>query len=168
MDIGPAGRIMRNKVTVFFFFFIAVIATGGTPLSGEEAVQYHPSDSGTEGRMDTQGPVHRADLARKEKRSFLAAVALGEKLWFDRTLGSNGMSCNICHPDAAATHPETFPKFKSQMGAMVSAQQFINWCIVIPLQGKELPLGSSELTALEAYMVYQNRGGVLEPGYPSP
>ncbi|MBI3604424.1 MAG: hypothetical protein HY202_00155 [Nitrospirae bacterium] len=168
MDINPAGRIMMNKIIVLFLFFVAVIVADGTLLSGEEAVQHHPSASGLEGRKDAQGPVHRADLARKEKRSFAAAVALGEKLWFDRTLGANGMSCNICHPDAAATHPETFPKFKSQMGAVVSAQQFINWCIVIPLQGKEFHLGSSELTALEAYMVSQNRGEALEPGYPSP
>lgn len=123
---------------------------------------------GAEQRKEAQGPVFREDLVRKEKRSFSAAVALGEKLWYDRNLGSNGMSCNHCHPDAAATHPETFPKFKSQMGSVVSAQQFINWCVVIPLQGKAYELGSKELTALEAYMVFQNRGESLEPGFPSP
>lgn len=119
-------------------------------------------------KEDAQGPVFRDDLVRKENRSFSAAVALGEKLWYDRNLGSNGMSCNHCHPDAAVTHPESFPKFKPQMGAVVSAQQFINWCVVIPLQGKAFDLGGKELTALEAYMAYQNRGEILDPGSPSP
>ena len=127
-------------------------------LYGQEIIQ----------RKEAQGAVHRDDLARKEKKAFAAALALGEKLWYDRNLGTNGMSCNHCHPDAAATHPETFPKFKSQMGGVVSSQQFINWCVVVPLQGKAFELGGKELTALEAYMVSQNRGQTLSPGEPSP
>ncbi|MHB8481439.1 MAG: cytochrome C [Nitrospiria bacterium] len=128
------------------------------PARGEEIIQ----------RKESQGEVLQKDLVRKEIKSIQVAIAKGKKLWFDRNIGTNGMSCNLCHPDAAATHPETFPKFKSQFGAVVSVQQFINWCVVIPLQGKGFELGGPELTALEAYMVSKNRGQALEAGYPSP
>lgn len=153
MDARPARIILTGAI------FAALALLPGSRISvADEIVQ----------RKGAQGPVLREDLVRKEARAFSEAVALGEKLWFDRNLGSNGMSCNHCHPDAAATHPETFPKFKSQLGVVASAQQFINWCVVIPLQGKAFDLGGKELTALEAYMAYQNRGQSLEPGFPSP
>jgi hypothetical protein len=154
MDAQSARGVIR--VFIFTVFFLTADQSGR--MYGQEIIQ----------RKDLQGPVHRDDLARKEKKAFAAALALGEKLWYDRSLGSNGMSCNHCHPDAAATHPETFPKFKSQMGGVVSAQQFINWCVVIPLQGKAFDLGGKELTALESYMVSQNRGQTLSPGEASP
>ena len=155
MDASSARR-----VSSFFILAVALFVTffAGGELAGEERVP----------RKEAQGPVHRDDLVRRENKAFASAVALGEKLWYDRTLGTNGMSCNHCHPDAAATHPETFPKFKSQLGAVVSAQQFINWCVVVPLQAKAFELGGKELTALEAYMVSQNRGQELSPGQPSP
>jgi cytochrome c len=154
MDAQSARSVIRLFILIIFFF----MAVHSGAMYGQEVIQ----------RKDAQGPVHRDDLARKEKKAFAAALALGEKLWYDRSLGTNGMSCNHCHPDAAATHPETFPKFKSQMGGVVSAQQFINWCVVIPLQGKAFELGGKELNALEAYMVSQNRGQTLSPGEPSP
>ena len=34
-----------------------------------------------------------------------------------KELGSTiGVSCDMCHPDAANTHPETYPKYQSQLG----------------------------------------------------
>lgn len=154
MDSQSARIVIRTLFLVTFF----LTADPSGRIYGQDVVQ----------RKNAQGPVHRDDLVRKEKKMFSESLALGEKLWYDRSLGSNGMSCNHCHPDAAATHPETFPKFKSQMGGVVSAQQFINWCVVIPLQGKAFELGGKELTALEAYMVFQNRGQTLSPGESSP
>jgi thiosulfate dehydrogenase len=33
-------------------------------------------------------------------------------------LGSTiGVSCDMCHPDAANTHPETYPKLQPQLAA---------------------------------------------------
>ncbi|MBI1821298.1 MAG: cytochrome C [Nitrospirae bacterium] len=147
-----------KKINLVTAVIVALCWVSFFPARGEETVQ----------RKNAQGEVHREDLVRKEIKSIQAAVAKGEKLWFDRNLGTNGMSCNMCHPNAAATHPETFPKFKSQLGAVVSARQFINWCVVIPLQGNGFELGGAEITALEAYMVSQNKGQALEAGVPSP
>ena len=109
-----------------------------------------------------------ADVIVKTQEETTKAIKRGEQLWSDRTLGSNGQNCNMCHADGAATHPETYPKFKQQYGRVVTAQEFINWCLVAALRGPKQELGSEVLTALEAYQAYANRGQTLEIGVPGP
>ena len=36
-------------------------------------------------------------------------------------LGTNGVACAQCHPNAANTHPETYPKFQKQIGKVMHA-----------------------------------------------
>ncbi len=108
------------------------------------------------------------ELIKKTQEESLKAIKRGEQLWLDRNLGSNGLNCNVCHPDAAATHPETYPKFKQQLGRVVTVQEFINWCIYVALRGQRQEVGGEVLTALEAYQAYKNRGNVLEIGFPGP
>lgn len=115
-----------------------------------------------------QSPQLAPELVKKTQEEMAKVIKRGDELWHDRSLGTNGMACNMCHPDAAVTHPETYPKYKQQFGRVVSAQQFINWCIQVPLQGKGRDLGSDDLVALEAYMNDQNRGQVMEVGVPGP
>jgi cytochrome c len=94
------------------------------------------------------------------------SIALGDKLWHSRDLpmSGNGQACNMCHADASVTHPETYPKFKPQLGHVATVQEMIGWCIAIPNQGKPFALGSKEIIALEAYMNWNNRGQVMEIG----
>jgi cytochrome c len=93
-------------------------------------------------------------------------IALGDKLWHSRDLpmSGNGQACNMCHADGAVTHPETFPKYKPQIGKVATVQEMIGWCIAIPNQGKPFALGSNEMNALEAYMNWNNRGQIMEIG----
>ena len=119
-------------------------------------------------RKHVQNPQLAPELVKKTQEETAKAIKRGDDLWHDRSLGTNGMACNMCHPDAAVTHPETYPKYKQQFGRVVSVQQFINWCIQVPLQGKSHELGSEELVALEAYMNDQNRGQAMEIGVPGP
>ena len=87
----------------------------------------------------------------------------GEKL-FHSTLGSNKVSCDQCHPNAANTHPETYPKFQKQLGKVATLREMINWCLKNPLEGNPLPLDSDEMIALEAYITWERRGTPLAPG----
>ena len=148
----------ENSFKMMVIPSLVALFLGTTLAFGDEVPQ----------RKNAQGIVKNEDLIQKEKKEIAAVIAKGDALWHDRTIGTNGMACNMCHPDAAVTHPETFPKFKSQMGSVVTAQQFINWCVIVPLQGKGFTLGSPELVALEAYMVSQNQGQSIEIGLPSP
>ena len=95
---------------------------------------------------------------------FMSVVTEGQALWGSPTLGTNGVACGQCHPNAANTHPETYPKFQQQLGGVVAFRDMINWCLMNPLEGKKLALDDKQMIALEAYATYERRGVALEPG----
>jgi len=103
------------------------------------------------------------DLKRWEEQ-YAGVVKEGEKLFHSGDLGKNRVSCDQCHPNAANTHPETYPKFQKQLGKVVKQQEMINWCIQNPLEGAPLELSDPKLTAMEAYINYERRGVPLTPG----
>lgn len=95
---------------------------------------------------------------------FMEVVAQGRALWTDGKLGTNGVSCAQCHPNAANTHPETYPKFQKQIGKVITLPEMINWCLRNPLEGRPLALDDPKMTAMVAYVTYERRGVKLEPG----
>ena len=94
----------------------------------------------------------------------MQVVQEGRNLWTDGTLGSNGVACAQCHPNAANTHPETYPKFQKQMGRVVDLWEMFNWCLRNPLEGEELAADDDKMIALLAYAHYERRGVELDPG----
>jgi thiosulfate dehydrogenase len=156
---------MKRQMKLWLGLLLVVLTSGAAELvsAGD------PTSPGmTPQRRYIQSPQLDKALVKKSMEEIAKLVKMGDDLWHDRSLGTNGMACNMCHPDATVSHPETFPKYKAQLGRVVTAQQMINWCIQVPLQGKGFAVGSLELTALEAYMADQNKGQVLETGLPSP
>ena len=104
-----------------------------------------------------------ADVERWQEQ-FNEVAQEGRALWTDGDLGTNGVSCAQCHPNAANTHPETYPKFQKQLGKVAPLWEMINWCIMNPLQGEELAADDPKLIALQAYVHQERRGVVLAPG----
>lgn len=88
----------------------------------------------------------------------------GRQLFTSGELGTNGVACAQCHPNAANTHPETYPKFQKQLGRVAQLWEMINWCIRNPLEGSELAADDPRMIALQAYIYKERRGVVLEPG----
>lgn len=88
-------------------------------------------------------------------RLFHSSTALG---------GTIGISCDMCHPDASNTHPETYPKFQVQLKKVALLRDMINWCIENPEKGKPLPQDDAKLRAVEAYILSQGKGKALEVG----
>lgn len=78
--------------------------------------------------------------------------------------GTIGISCDMCHPDGANTHPETYPKFQSQTKKVALLRDMINWCIENPLKGKPLAENDPVLRSLEAYILSTRKGMPLEAG----
>jgi cytochrome c len=70
----------------------------------------------------------------------------------------------MCHPNAANTHPETYPKFQAQMGRVVLLRDMINWCLENPIRATRLEPDSPEMRALEAYILAQRSGVPLTYG----
>lgn len=105
----------------------------------------------------------KEDLARWEQQ-FQGVVKEGRKLWTSAELGTNGVACAQCHPNAANTHPETYPKFQKQLGKVASMWEMVNWCIRNPLEGKDLAADDPRMIAMLTYITYERRGVRLEPG----
>ena len=103
------------------------------------------------------------DLARWQEQ-FDGVVKEGRGLWTDAKLSKNGVVCAQCHPNAANTHPETYPKFQKQLGKVANFWEMVNWCIRNPLEGDELAADDPKMVALISYATWERRGVKLEPG----
>ncbi len=104
-----------------------------------------------------------ADVNRWQQQ-FMAVVTEGRQLWTSPKLGNNGVVCAQCHPNAANTHPETYPKFQKQLGKVAPLWEMINWCLKNPLEGQPLAADDPKMIALQTYVTYERRGVKLEPG----
>jgi cytochrome c len=86
-------------------------------------------------------------------------IAEGKRLWHDKRLSTNDLSCNSCHANNASLNPtfaQPFPHrvaMAKQMANVdrVSADEMAQFCLLVPMQSKTLPWGSRELAALAAY-----------------
>lgn len=88
----------------------------------------------------------------------------GRRLWASPEIGTNGVACAQCHPNAANTHPETYPKFQKQLGRVAQLWEMMNWCIRNPLQGEEMAADDPRLIAMQAYVYKERKGVKLDPG----
>src|SRR5262245_48692418 len=66
---------------------------------------------------------------KRWQAQFEAVVKEGRAHWTDGKLGKNGVACAQCHPNAANTHPETYPKFQKQLGKVANLWEMVNWCL---------------------------------------
>jgi cytochrome c len=105
----------------------------------------------------------KADTDRWQQE-FLNVAKNGRELWTSGSLGTNGVACAQCHPNAANTHPETYPKFQKQLGKVAQMFEMVNWCIRNPLQGSNLAADDPKMTTLLSYIAYERRGVKLAPG----
>ena len=72
-----------------------------------------------------------------------ATIEKGKALFHDPKLGTNGKTCNSCHPDG---------KGLEKSGSNPDLVNTINGCITIPLQGKALDPKSIEMQSLVLYL----------------
>ncbi len=105
----------------------------------------------------------KADIDRWQSE-FQKVVAQGRSLWTSDTLATNGLACVQCHPNAANTHPETYPKFQKQLGKVAQLWEMVNWCLRNPLQGQPLGADDPRMTAILSYVAFERRGVTLAPG----
>ena len=105
-----------------------------------------------------------AEEIAQQNQALMSSVAKGYELWHSSALGTNGLACGNCHPDASATNPQTWPKYQTNLGKVSTMREMFNWCIAVPLMGKTLAYDSDEMVALEAYATYMSRGLAISPG----
>jgi cytochrome c len=105
----------------------------------------------------------QADLERWQQE-YRVVVEKGDKLFHGGLASKNTVSCDQCHPNAANTHPETYPKFQQQLGRVTELWEMINWCIENPLESDPLSAGDARMIALQAYIKQERTGAELTPG----
>jgi thiosulfate dehydrogenase len=120
---------------------------------------------GGQAKGDTYGNFTQRDLAiwTRETEKFAAE---GSRIFHNADeLGSTvAVSCDMCHPHAANTHPETYPKFQVQLGRVVLLRDMINWCVENPVRGPKLDPDGPKMRALEAYIQAQRKGVPMNYG----
>jgi len=127
-----------------------------------------PSDNskliGT-GQSATYGVVTPQDVQVWQNETYKVALYGSTVFHSGDELGSEiAVSCDMCHPRAANTHPESYPKFQPQLGRVALLRDMINWCIEHPVRGKVLGPDDPKMRALEAYIIAQRKGVPLDYG----
>jgi len=113
-------------------------------------------------KASTGEPTRRERMIWKAELD--RVVAEGNRLFHSDALGTNGLACAMCHPDAANTHPESYPKFQVQLKKVALLRDMVNWCIQNPLEGQPLSFKDERMRALEAYILAQRAGTPLQAG----
>jgi hypothetical protein len=118
-----------------------------------------------QGQGATYGRITQEDVLLWKNETFKLA-AQGSQIFHsaDRLKSEIAVSCDMCHPHAANTHPETYPKFQPQLGRVALLRDMINWCIEHPVRGQVLAADSPEMRALEAFILAQRKGATLDYG----
>ena len=120
---------------------------------------------GGQSEGDVYGKYTKQDILMWE-RELEKFVVEGSSIFHDADLlgSSIAVSCDMCHPDASNTHPETYPKFQVQMGRVVLLRDMINWCIEQAIRGETFGADDPRMRALEAYILAQRKGIELNYG----
>jgi thiosulfate dehydrogenase len=117
------------------------------------------------GQGATYGDITRPDTDMWQRETYRLAVYGSTVFHSAKELGSTiGVSCDMCHPNASNTHPETYPKFQDQLGQVAMLRDMINWCIEHPVKGTPLAADDPKMRGLEAYIYAQRRGTALDYG----
>ncbi len=118
--------------------------------------------------LSLSGPALADEITEEDsarwREQFELVASEGRRLWTSPEIGTNGVACAQCHPNAANTHPETYPKFQKQLGRVAQLWEMINWCIRNPLEGKDLAADDPRMIAMQAYVYKERRGVELDPG----
>ena len=117
------------------------------------------------GQSSTYGVVTEQTVQVWKNETYKTALYGSKVFHSGDELGSEiAVSCDMCHPRAANTHPETYPKFQPQLGRVAMLRDMINWCIEHPVRGKVLAPDDPKMRALEAYILAQRKGTPLDYG----
>ncbi len=182
---------LSNKITVLSTILLgAVVLTVGCGTTS----RYKADEFGNkqEGKMDVAlANIDKAmsDMAATKKRAMdkqAEVMRLGKELFYDTELGTNGQSCNSCHPGGGTTGGEAqiakkmghgpyalpipslvgasarFPKFKIPNDEVITLAQMDNNCIRMFLAGKRLPLNSPESFYLATYVSSFSNGDEIQ------
>ncbi len=156
---GPASESAPTEPAA------APSAAAAAPSQQVQGVPIEKPAQGQQQQGDTYASFHERDFKvwQAETQKFIEE---GKRIFHsDKLLGGTiGVSCDMCHPDASNTHPETYPKYQVQLQRVALLRDMIDWCIENPVKGKTMDPNDERLRALEAYIIAQRKGVPLDYG----
>lgn len=90
----------------------------------------------------------------------------GKEIYFDSQLGTNGLSCESCHPKGDMTNAEAYPRYKHVLGTMATLSMTHNFAVVNESRGKPWELGSDDANALALYVSSLANGKKIRMAWP--
>ena len=166
----PAAADGHSKVVGLCDGETSVTVTGVAPGERMDATKAREVATELMKQHDARLQVAHGGAAHTEREMRVWDAELkrtideGYQLFHSSELGKNGISCDMCHPDASNTHPETYPKFQTQLKKVALLRDMVNWCIENPLEGPKLADDDPKMKAIEAYILSTRKGVALEPG----
>jgi thiosulfate dehydrogenase len=153
----------RNPESPWLLAQNAAQAAKPTPPAAAPAKQAKPAPRPTQSEIYNRFTERDKLVWQLETEKF---VKEGNRIFHDADAfgGTIGVSCDMCHPNASNTHPETYPKYQVQLQRVALLRDMINWCIQNPTKGKPLADDDPRLRAMEAYILSQHSGKAIEPG----
>lgn len=185
LDMKFSNKITTLSVLSMLLIASAVLTAGCGTTSRYKADEFGDKQ---EGKMEValsniDNAMSNMEATKKRAMAKQAEVLrLGKELYNDTELGSNGQSCNSCHPGGGTTGGEAeiakkmghgpyklpipslvgasarFPKFKIPNDEVITLAQMDNNCIRMFLAGKRLPLNSPESFYLATYVSSLSNG----------
>jgi hypothetical protein len=120
---------------------------------------------GAQAEGQSYGRYSKLDVLTWSRETERAAMEGARVFHSGDELGSTiSVSCDMCHPDAANTHPETYPKFQVQLGRVALLRDMINWCLQHPVRAPQMSADDPRMRAMEAYILAQRQGTPLMYG----
>ena len=124
-----------------------------------------PVLEGKQREEQTYGRFTEQDVLTWSREAERAAMEGARVFHNSDELGSTiAVSCDMCHPDAANTHPETYPKYQTQLGRVALLRDMINWCLEHPVRAPKMSSDDPRMRAMEAYILAQRSGTPLAYG----
>lgn len=99
--------------------------------------------------------IIKSETARAAEQQ---ALERGRQIYFDEDLGSNGLSCNSCHPKGMDTRAEAYPRYKHVLGTMATISMTHNFAVVNENRGNKWELGSEDANAIALYVKFLANG----------
>ena len=114
---------------------------------------------GAGGKIDPKQVLRPSGTGLHAGLSQLQLLTMGEALWNDRSLSTNGLACGVCHQNGANfadTFAEPYPhrvEMPHRLAGVdkVALDEMIQFCMLQPMAAEALPWDSPELAALTLY-----------------
>ncbi|MBI2943065.1 MAG: hypothetical protein HYY25_02585 [Candidatus Wallbacteria bacterium] len=129
----------------------ASIVTGPTPPVTTAQAPSDPAGASAQ----SGGPGSDSGPSGDPSKELARYGASGKKVFslVSPKLSSIGKSCATCHADGAlAGKWGDYPKFRPELGKVVTFEQAVQWCLENNMKGRVLPLDDKYMVALSVYL----------------